>query len=122
MFGKRRVPKASRVTWPIEDGVLACDHALLAHPPPENSEVNYYPTNEGGTKALNAVQRSRVSFSMNAAIEGINSAITRFKHDVCEPSTINLDKTYKIIPEHVEKANLKKEKEKAAAAAKHNKR
>lgn len=119
MFGKRRVPKASRVTWPIEDGMLACDHPLLAHPPAENADVNYYPTNDGGTKTLNEKQRSRVSFSMNAAIEGINSALTRFKHDVCEPSTINLERTYKIIPEHVEKAKLKAA---AAAAAKNKKR
>lgn len=107
MFGKRRVPKATRVTWPIEDGMLACNHALLAHPPPENADVDWYPKNEGGTKSLNSMQRSRVSFSMNAAIEGINAALTRFKHDVCEPGTINLEKTYRIIPEHVEKANKK---------------
>lgn len=92
--------------------MLACDHPLLAHPPPENADVDWYPKNEGGTKSLGELQRSRVSFSMNAAIEGINSALTRFKRDVCEPHTINLDKSYKIIPEHVEKA-----KKKAAAAA-----
>ena len=104
LFAKRRVPKGERLTWPPpSDSILGCAHPLLAVSPLDLRDVLEYRHNDGGTKPLRPQQAHRVNFVLRAATDGVNAAIGRFKQDVC-PShgqVANMDRSYRLVPEHV---------------------
>jgi hypothetical protein len=105
LFAKRRVPKGSRITWPPPpDSILSCAHPLLAVPPTNLSAVLSFPTNDGGTKRLKPQQAARVNFVLRTATHGVNAAVARFKRDVCSSRVeLNLARSYRLVPEHVER-------------------
>ena len=146
LFAKRRLPKGPKGGFwpPHEDSILGCVHPLLAVPPPELAEVLQYDHNDGGTKPLRPVQAARVgfliffpilstlvtftlwietveqvNFVMNAAIDGVNAALARFKSDVCSKhgQKPNLERTFRLVPEHIEKKRLQEAKQEAKRKA-----
>jgi hypothetical protein len=109
-----------------------------------------YATNDGGTKPLRPREAARVNFVLRTATHGVNAALARFKMDVClsksnvkentlrshlsssrssdsgggrgqiRRNEMNLARSYRLVPEYVERQAEREAKKKAQAAAKAN--
>jgi len=135
---------------PATNSILHCTHPLLAEPPQNLSRVLSYATNDGGTKPLRPREAARVNFVLRTATHGVNAALARFKMDVClsksnvkentlrshlsssrssdsgggrgqiRRNEMNLARSYRLVPEYVERQAEREAKKKAQAAAKAN--
>eukprot|EP00614_Pseudopedinella_elastica_P019425 CAMPEP_0172653240 /NCGR_PEP_ID=MMETSP1068-20121228/243725_1 /TAXON_ID=35684 /ORGANISM="Pseudopedinella elastica, Strain CCMP716" /LENGTH=610 /DNA_ID=CAMNT_0013467669 /DNA_START=141 /DNA_END=1973 /DNA_ORIENTATION=- len=124
LFAKRRVPKGPSTSakahaaslWPPPQGsILSCAHPLLAEPVPSLEATDWYAHNDGSKKPLSKTARRRVFWVMSVATRGMNAALERFKRGVCPGlgEAPNMERSFRMVPEHVEKARLKAAKAKS---------